>query len=232
MKLKKSNASSNIVYEGLKAEILSLRLAPGSSISETDIASKFNVSRTPVRDAFKALSNEGLLEVKPHIGTFVSLMDINQISDVLYVRKVVELSILKDLTMTLAEADELKLEFNLNEQKLFLQGAAENENSVNDFIKYDNNFHRLIFRIAGKEKIWNMVLGINHHYERFRSLVNLQGENNIQHLYEEHRMIFDALTKKDTQALETIFSKHIYDGFKNSSAMLVKYSDYFINYQD
>ena len=161
MKLKKSNASSNIVYEGLKAEILSLRLAPGSSISETDIASKFNVSRTPVRDAFKALSNEGLLEVKPHIGTFVSLMDINQISDVLYVRKVVELSILKDLTMTLTEADELKLEFNLNEQKLFLQGATENENSVNDFIKYDNNFHRLIFRIAGKENIWNMVLGIN-----------------------------------------------------------------------
>ena len=211
MKLKKSNASSNIVYEGLKAEILSLRLAPGSSISETDIASKFNVSRTPVRDAFKALSNEGLLEVKPHIGTFVSLMDINQISDVLYVRKVVELSILKDLTMTLTEADELKLEFNLNEQKLFLQGAAENENSVNDFIKYDNNFHRLIFRIAGKENIWNMVLGINHHYERFRSLVNLQGENNIQHLYEEHRMIFEALTKKDIQALETIFSKHIYD---------------------
>ena len=105
MKLKKSNASSNIVYEGLKAEILSLRLAPGSSISETDIASKFNVSRTPVRDAFKALSNEGLLEVKPHIGTFVSLMDINQISDVLYVRKVVELSILKDLTMTLTELD-------------------------------------------------------------------------------------------------------------------------------
>ena len=64
MKLKKSNASSNIVYEGLKAEILSLRLAPGSSISETDIASKFNVSRTPVRDAVKGLSNEGLLEVK------------------------------------------------------------------------------------------------------------------------------------------------------------------------
>ena len=126
-----------------------------------------------MRDAFKALSNEGLLEVKPHIGTFVSLMDINQISDVLYVRKVVELSILKIFTMTLTEADELKLEFNLNEQKLFLQGAAENENSVNDFIKYDNNFHRLIFRIAGKENIWNMVLGINHHYERFRSLVNL-----------------------------------------------------------
>ncbi len=229
MAIKKNNASSNSVYIGLKDDILSLRLAPGSSISETDIASKFNVSRTPVRDAFKALSNEGLLEVKPHIGTFVSLMDINQISDVLYIRKVVELSILKDLTISLTEADELKLKFNLNEQKLFLQGAAENENSVNDFIKYDNNFHKLIFSIAGKENIWNMVLGINHHYERFRSLLNLQGESNIQRLYEEHCMIFDALTNKDTEALKTIFSKHIYDGFRNSSAMLVKYSDYFMN---
>ena len=210
---------------------LSLKLIPGSAISETDIASKYNVSRTPVRDAFKALSNEGLLEVKPHVGTFVSLMDINQISDVLYVRKVVELSILKDLANSLTEADELRLKFNLNEQKIFLLNTADSEDSVNDFIKYDNSFHKLIFHIAGKENIWNMILGMNQHYERFRSLINLQGENNIQKLYEEHCMIFDALTKKDVEALQTIISKHIYDGFRNSSALLVKYSDYFINCQ-
>ena len=101
MSIKKNNASSNIVYKGLRDDILSLKLIPGSAISETDIASKYNVSRTPVRDAFKALSNEGLLEVKPHVGTFVSLMDINQISDVLYVRKVVELYILKYLANSL-----------------------------------------------------------------------------------------------------------------------------------
>ncbi|MFR5367346.1 GntR family transcriptional regulator [Intestinibacter bartlettii] len=231
MSIKKNNASSNIVYKGLRDDILSLKLIPGSAISETDIASKYNVSRTPVRDAFKALSNEGLLEVKPHVGTFVSLMDINQISDVLYVRKVVELSILKDLANSLTEADELRLKFNLNEQKIFLLNTAESEDSVNDFIKYDNSFHKLIFHIAGKENIWNMILGMNQHYERFRSLINLQGENNIQKLYEEHCMIFDALTKKDVEALQTIISKHIYDGFRNSSALLVKYSDYFINCQ-
>ena len=121
---KKNNASSNVVYTGLKEDILSLKLPPGSSISETDTAAKYNVSRTPVRDAFKALANEGLLEVKPHIGTFVSLMDINQISDVLYIRKVVEQSILKDLAISFSEADELKLEFSLNEQKRFQIGRA------------------------------------------------------------------------------------------------------------
>ena len=52
----KNNASSNIVYECLKKDILNLKLAPGCAISETDMASKYNVSRTPVRDAFKALA--------------------------------------------------------------------------------------------------------------------------------------------------------------------------------
>ena len=80
-------------------------------------------------------------------------MDINQISDVLYVRKVVELSILKDLANSLTEADELRLKFNLNEQKIFLLNTADTEDSVNDFIKYDNSFHKLIFHIAGKENI-------------------------------------------------------------------------------
>ena len=57
MPRKKNTASSNIVYNCLKKDILSLKLVPGSSISETDMATKYNVSRTPVRDAFKALAN-------------------------------------------------------------------------------------------------------------------------------------------------------------------------------
>ena len=48
MSIKKNNSSSNIVYKGLRDDILSLKLVPGSAISETDIASKYNVSRTPV----------------------------------------------------------------------------------------------------------------------------------------------------------------------------------------
>ena len=135
----KANASSNIVYKCLKKDILNLKLVPGSAISETDMASKYNVSRTPVRDAFKALANEGLLEVKPHIGTFVSLIDINQISDVLYIRKVIEQSILKDLCSSFSESDALKLEFSLNEQKRLLNGDHSYDDITSQFIKYDNN---------------------------------------------------------------------------------------------
>lgn len=225
----KNNASSNIVYECLKKDILNLKLAPGSAISEIDTASKYNVSRTPVRDAFKALANEGLLEVKPHIGTFVSLIDINQISDVLYIRKVIEQSILKDLCSSFSEADTLKLEFSLNEQKCLLNCDKPYDDISSQFLKYDNNFHKLIFRIAGKESIWDMIFGINQHYERFRALINLYGENNIQNLYKEHCMIVEALTKRDYNTLQEHINKHIYDGFRNSSNIIMEYSDYFIN---
>ena len=72
--------TSVAVYKDLKEQILHLELPPGSAISEIDTAATFHVSRTPVRDAFKMLEREGLLEVRPHIGTFVSLIDLNMIS--------------------------------------------------------------------------------------------------------------------------------------------------------
>ena len=59
----------NKVYEDLKAMILTFKLKPGEAIGEVDIAQKFGVSRTPVRDAFKRLEAEGLIEVKSHSGT-------------------------------------------------------------------------------------------------------------------------------------------------------------------
>ena len=83
MYTKKHSGTSEAVYQKLKEQILYLELPPGSAISEIDTAAKYEMSRTPVRDAFKMLESEGLLEIRPHIGTFVSLIDLNMISDIL-----------------------------------------------------------------------------------------------------------------------------------------------------
>ena len=93
----KHTATSDGVYEQLKEQILHLELPPGSTISEIDTAEKYNISRTPVRDAFKRLEREGLLEIRPHIGTFISLIDLYAVSDVLYTREVLEYAVLQAL---------------------------------------------------------------------------------------------------------------------------------------
>ena len=70
-----------LTHEDLKSWILTFKLKPGQAIGEVDIAQQFGVSRTPVRDAFKRLEVDGLIEVKSHIGTYVTLIDVNQITD-------------------------------------------------------------------------------------------------------------------------------------------------------
>lgn len=111
-------------------------------------------------------------------------------------------------------------------------GDHSYDDITSQFIKYDNNFHKLIFRIAGKESIWDMIFGINQHYERFRALVNLYGENNVQNLYKQHCTIVEALNKKDFNTLQEHINKHIYDGFRNSSNVIMEHSNYFINYHE
>ena len=90
---KKHTGTSEAVYQQLKEQILHLELPPGSAISEIDTAARYEVSRTPVRDAFKMLESVGLLEIRPLIGTFISLIDLNMISDILIMREVLEQSV-------------------------------------------------------------------------------------------------------------------------------------------
>ena len=63
------------IYNQLKEEIIDLKIEPGALISENEISRRFQVSRTPVRDVFLRLCNDGLLEVLPQRGTKVSLID-------------------------------------------------------------------------------------------------------------------------------------------------------------
>ncbi|MCY9421621.1 GntR family transcriptional regulator, partial [Bacillus paralicheniformis] len=65
------------IYQMLKEEIMKFRLVPGELISEKEISERYEVSRTPVREAFLQLSREGLLEVYPQKGTRVSLIDLD-----------------------------------------------------------------------------------------------------------------------------------------------------------
>ena len=118
MYTKKRTGTSEAVYQKLKEQILHLELPPGSAISEIDTAAEFEISRTPVRDAFRMLESEGLLEIRPHIGTFVSLIDLHMISDILYMREVLEQAVLKDLTASYDKSQEFRI-------RLILQGQQE-----------------------------------------------------------------------------------------------------------
>ncbi len=227
MSNEKKIATSNGVYEKLKEQILHLELIPGSIISEIETANKYNVSRTPVRDAFKMLEREGLLEVKPHIGTFVSLINLGTISDILYMRQVLEFAVLKDLSLSFDRSQEYKIRLALKNQKDLIDSSLSENELGRMFIKYDNEFHDILFDIAGKKNVNLYLRTINSQYERFRTFLNFGDKKNLIELYEEHEKIFEAIISKDLTSLESIVSHHIYNGFNSNADIVLTYTDYF-----
>lgn len=231
-KKKTKKTTSEVVYHSLKDDILHLILPPGSAISEIETAAKYNVSRTPVRDAFKALESEDLIQVRPHIGTFVSYIDLNKVSDMIFMRESLEQTVLKILMNSCTQSQILKIRLLLKEQENLLMNTSNlspEEHALlgTQFLKMDNEFHFTLFQLAGKSSIWNFMNLYSTHYERFRTLINWSENNMLSSLYEQHCAMIDALAAKDTETLSHLVSTHLYSGFASNADILLKNADYF-----
>lgn len=227
MYTKKHISTSEAVYQKLKEQILHLELPPGSAISEIDTAAAFEVSRTPVRDAFKTLEGEGLLEIRPHIGTFVSLIDLHMIFDILYMREVLEQAILKDLATGYDKSQEFCIRLILQKERELLEQDISADELARAFIISDNEFHNTLYELAGKRTVMNFLQSVNSQYERFRTFLNLGDRNNLLRLYEEHTKIWESISCKDYEGLADTISHHIYDGFNSSTEIVYRHPEYF-----
>lgn len=223
----KHTATSDGVYAQLKEQILHLELPPGAAISEIETAEKYSISRTPVRDAFKRLEREGLLEIRPHIGTFISLIDLNAVSDVLYIREVLEFSVLSDLSRMYDKSQDLRIRLILQEQKELLDSDMPIEELSRAFINSDNDFHTALFDAAGKKNIIRFLYEYNSQYERFRTFINFNGKDDLKKLYEAHVQIWNCITTQDMSSLKDCINHHLYDGFSSSSDVISKCPEYF-----
>ena len=223
----KHTATADGVYMQLKEQILHLELPPGAAISEIETATKYNISRTPVRDAFKRLEREGLLEIRPHIGTFISLIDMNAVSDVLYIRNALEFSVLSDLAKQLDYMDPNTIPNILQYQQMLLDSDLSIEELSRAFILSDNDFHTALFAAADKENIIQFLYAYNAQYERFRTLVNFNGREEIQKLYLAHVKIWECIRIGDLDQRKEQILHHVYDGFLANNDIVQKYPDYF-----
>ncbi|MFA6508326.1 MAG: GntR family transcriptional regulator, partial [Treponemataceae bacterium] len=84
------------VYSVLRLNIIRLHLKPGQSVSETEISTRLGISRTPVREAFIRLGEDGLLEVKPQRCSVISRIDLDQAEETRFVRRNLEKTITKE----------------------------------------------------------------------------------------------------------------------------------------
>ena len=176
-------STQDAVYTVLKEGIMTLSLPPGTSMSTQEMATRLNVSRTPVREAFIRLHEEGLVDVFPQKQTIVSRIDFRRVMQERFIRESLEMAALR-LFMEKCPAEYL----DRMQKIILLQEESQREKRYADFIRHDNEMHRLIFDAVGQSLAWDAVLSVNGNYDRFRVLT-VSNEETLEGAISQHRRI-------------------------------------------
>lgn len=227
VKLEKRSLRSvqDVVYSALRGSIINLNLAPGTVISETEISLKFQVSRTPVREAFLRLSREGLLEVIPQKETVVSLIDPARVKQEFFLRENLETAVLEPFLLNGGNRYFPELESLIASQTDALPGK-----SCTDFINYDDRFHEVFFEAAGQQLSWEVLASMSGHYHRIRMLTLLiEGIADGNGKINEHRKILAALKKGDPEKARKMLYLHLHNLDAEAKILRNKFPGYFIS---
>ena len=132
-----ANAPQSVssLYAALRRDIVRLALRPGQRLSENEIALRFGTSRAPVREAFIRLAEEGLIEVRPQRGSFVTRISIAAMQRARFVREAIELSVVRRAAEMGLTADMIEAV----ERTIVEQQAADDDASA--FTSADDGFH-------------------------------------------------------------------------------------------
>jgi DNA-binding GntR family transcriptional regulator len=181
------------IFDLLRGEILSLRLRPGDKISEADVASRFNVSRQPVRDAFNRLANQDLLLIRPQRATEVRRFSAREIEKSRFVRAAIEQEVLRRAASRGDAKGAALLDAAIASQELAV--AAED---LDGFGKLDYAFHKALCEIADADFAFDVISAEKSKVDRLCRL-SMSTESQMPELVEDHRAIADAVVKGEPE---------------------------------
>jgi GntR family transcriptional regulator, rspAB operon transcriptional repressor len=200
------------IYSDLRSELVSLQRRPGEAVSEAEIALSYGVSRTPVREAILKLSDEGLLEIFPQSGIFVSRIPVAALPEAIIIRKALE-----------ATTAQLAAERATSSQNLALHSILERQREANAagdsdaFHRADETFHATIAEVAGYPGIWTLIQQVKVHVDRYRRLT-LPQAGRIPRVIVEHEAILSAIERHDPAGARSAMEFHLERLLDNISA--------------
>lgn len=183
--------------------ILSGRLGPGERIRQHELATDYGVSRLPVREALRQLENEGLVVQVPHSGARVSSISLAECAELYTLREALEPAVLAQSVPNLTAADVEELELCL--------GRLEAVNGdVAAWLMQDRLFHLGSFQACGMPTGLNLVERFYNQTQPFRrSYYGALDEAKLKVVHLEHRLLFDAIARKDPGDAHAYQRSHI-----------------------
>ncbi|MCC6313273.1 MAG: GntR family transcriptional regulator [Thermomicrobiales bacterium] len=210
------------VARHLRAAIVNGRLKPGDRIRQEAIAAELGTSRIPVREALRQLESEGLISLIPYSGARVARVDAEEYEEIYLMREHLEpLAIRESLPrLTARHFSEIH----------DLVAQIERTEDPTDVLDLDRRFHLLTYSAAARPRLLQMIEGFWNSTQQYRRVFyRLAGDRLISHsgnvslTHMEHRLLVDALERRDADTADNIVRVHI----RRTRLTLARYREVF-----
>jgi GntR family transcriptional regulator, rspAB operon transcriptional repressor len=202
------------VYQLVRQRIVTGQIAPGESIDDKLIAAELNISRTPVREAVKKLSDENLVDVVAQSGTRASRIDIHEVRQAFLIRRALEMeSAASAARVTTANhIDVLKQVLESHERLIAQRKYVE-------AIAADDQFHRSIAAMSNLNRLWTIIDISKAQLDRCRHKM-LPRPGEAEATIKQHKAIIKAIASGDSDAARLAMAKHLDSAFANTMKVL------------
>ena len=190
-------------FLAIREAIMELNFLPGEIIRKHDICNALGVSRSPVSEALAKLRNEGLVEVVPQSGTFVSRFSLQDIKEGAFLREAIELACIEILASNISEQQLIDLNRNLKLQKVL----AETDD-YQGYYQLDAEMHGMIMDFTGYKNLAKVTKTGWVQVDRARQLL-LPVDGRLKKAFQEHRAVIKALEQNDVALAREKMRTHL-----------------------
>lgn len=198
-------ALSTDLFSSLRKDILQGKLRQGEKLTEQQICDEYNVSRTPVREAFRQLELEGFIETIPNRGAFVVGFSPQDIQDMYELRKSYEVLAVKWAIERITKEEYEKLEEAFEFMEFYTQ-----KQDMEKMLNINMNFHELIYRSSHNRMLYHILSSYQLYIKQSRSQSRTDVSSGyLDVILAEHSAIFEAFKNKDVDAGIAAVSRHL-----------------------
>jgi DNA-binding GntR family transcriptional regulator len=201
------NRLSETLREAIEEEVATGKLIPGTHLDEIELAKRFGVSRTPIREALSLLAGEGLVELRPRRGAVVAQITPQRLVEMFEVMAELE-------AMCVRLAVRRITQHELQELEQAHEGcrAAATSRDSDAYFYANEHFHHAIYIAGHNTFLSDQAHALQRKLRPYRRL-QLRVRNRLQHSFEEHQGILNALRNGETElAVQSIRSHVVVQG--------------------
>ena len=208
LKIEKPVSIRERVYRHLKDEILNNRIPESATLVENILAKQMEISRTPVREALHFLEKEGLIDLIPRVGYRVRQIDQDELKEICEIRISLETLAARRAIKRMSPDEIQAIRENLNNSDMILI-----KGDLSSFIDLDAEFHELLGRASGSQRLLKLILTHRSDMVRYR-IISLLRADNASTALAGHRRIFECLVEKNESGVKSAIKDHIEDAKK------------------